>query len=90
MLYYLPRLQKHLLWKINFAVGNLVLVAGQKMSCSHYPLGRIIKLEPEKLLGVETVRRVVVRLANRNALYPKSPLDCMELRRDVSKEEFQD
>ena len=42
-------------------------------------------MEPAKSHGVEIARRVIVRLANRNAFYPKSPMDCPEFRMDVSK-----
>ena len=86
MLYYLPYLQesqKNVLRKRNLAVGDLVIVTDQKTSCSDYPLWRIIKVEPEKSHVVEVVRFVVVRLANRNAPYPKSPMDCPETRRYV-------
>ena len=71
MLFYLPCLQerqKNIPHKRNLAVGDLVIVTDQKMSHSHYPLERIIKVEPEKSHGVEIVRRVIVHLANRNAL----------------------
>ena len=56
----LQKRPKNVLQKRNFAVGDLVIITDQKTSRSHYPLGRFIKVEPEKSHGVEVVRRAVL------------------------------